>query len=223
MEPSSLTNIKNRIRVAAEAAGRDPQSVALMAVTKYSELADIIPVITAAEIVHIGENRIANAERWKSYEGRDTITLHMIGNLQRNKVRPALDIFDSIDTVDTEKLAERIDTISEKLIDVMIEVNISGEEVKHGCSITEFDALSDRIISLNHLRLTGVFTMCPIDATSKFRETIYNKASELACGLEQMLGRKIERSYGMSGDFELAIKCGATQVRIGRALFSEGR
>ncbi len=223
MEPSSLSNIKNRIREAADKVGRDPQSIALMAVTKYSELADVIPVITAGDIVHVGENRVANAQRWKTYEGRDSIKLHMIGNLQRNKVRPALTIFDSIDTVDTTKLAERIDIISEKLVDVMIEVNISGEEVKHGCSITEFASLSDRIISLNHLRLTGVFTMCPIDATSKFRETIYNKASELAYGLEQTLGRKIERSYGMSGDFELAIKCGATQVRIGRALFSEGR
>lgn len=219
MESSPLVTIQNRIAEAAESVGRDPRDVALMAVTKYSELTDVIPVISSGGIVHVGENHVQNAARWKTYENRDSIKLHMIGNLQRNKVKPALEIFDSIDTVDTIKLAERIEFLSEKQIDVMIEVNISGEEVKHGCNLAEFHGLAEKIMDLNHLRLNGVFTMCPIEATGKIRETIYNKASELACDLESKLGRRIERSYGMSGDFELAIKCGATQVRVGRALF----
>ena len=116
-------------------------------------------------------------------------------------------------------MVERIVKLATKPIDTMIEVNISGEGNKTGCQISEIEPIVDLITTSDTVRLRGVFTMCPIDATQKNRENIYLKASDIASELEQRFGWKIERSYGMSDDFELAIRCKATQVRIGRALF----
>jgi len=215
---NNLSVILNRIHSAASLAGRDPDSVTLVAVAKYSRMDEVTPLIDQG-VVHIAENVVQNAARWNDFSGRENVKLHMIGHLQRNKVSRALDIFDSIDTVDSERLAKRIVDLSTKPIGVMIEVNISGESNKTGCQIADIEPIVDVITNSDTVKLCGVFTMCPIDATQKNRENIYLKASDIASELEQRLGWKLERSYGMSDDFELAIRCGATQVRIGRALF----
>ncbi len=213
-----LLDIRQRIKQSIEKASREPDSVELLAVAKYSTLEQVNVVINEG-VTSIAENRVQSSSRWENHPKREELKLHMIGNLQGNKVKPALKIFDSIDTIDSIKLADRIENLSEKRIEVMIEVNISGEENKHGCILDDFQELSIHILSLNHLHLSGVFTMCPIDATGKMRKNIYNRASQLAYDLEQKVGRKFERSYGMSDDFELAIECFATQIRLGRALF----
>lgn len=102
----------------------------------------------------------------------------------------------------------------------MVEVNISGEKQKSGCLLQEFDQLCDFIINnCKSLVLSGVFTMTPVDAPDIFREHIFDKADGLAEKLEDRLSTKIERSYGMSDDYELAVKHGSTMVRLGRALF----
>lgn len=213
-----LSRIREQIDRAAREAGRDPSDVTLVGVTKYTDISVVEPFINSG-LSQIAENYVQNAKRWVNHPLRKKVRLHMIGHLQGNKVGPALNVFDSIDTVDAIKLAIRLEHLAESVVNVMIEVNISGEGAKHGCPMDVFPHLADYILTLNHLRLTGVFTMCPIDATSKMRKDIYNEAEKLASGLEQRVGRSFERSYGMTDDFQLAIECMATQVRLGRALF----
>ena len=213
-----LASIREQIDIAAREAGRDPSDVTLIGAAKYTETL-VVESFVKAGLSHIAENYVQNANRWKNHELRNKIHLHMIGHLQGNKVKPALKSFDSIDTVDSIKLANRIDHLAESDVAVMIEVNISEEDSKHGCPVAKFPQLVDHIITLNHIRLNGVFTMCPIDATGKTRKNIYNQAEMLASGLEQRLGRSMDRSYGMSDDYKLAIECKATQIRLGRALF----
>lgn len=215
---NNLRAIRARIDAAAISVARKPEDITLIAVAKYSELDSVVPLVDCG-VVHFAENVVQNAQRWHDYEKRDRIKLHMIGHLQRNKVGKALEIFNSIDTVDSRRLAERIINLATRPIDVMIEVNISGESNKTGCSVSDIEPIVEIITNSDIVKLCGVFTMCPIDATEQNRENIYLKASDIASELELRLGRKIERSFGMSDDFELAIRCGASQVRIGRALF----
>ncbi len=198
---------------------REPGSVKLLVAAKYGLVNDVNHLIEAGCDL-IGENRVQMAQRWVENPLRKYFSLHMIGHLQTNKAEKACGIFDSVDTVDSIRLADALQKATLRKLPIMIEVSVSGEENKNGVPLDEFDDLCHYIIhSCPLLTVSGLFTMTPADASDNEKEIIFNKADFLAKALEQRLGRRMERSYGMSDDFHLAIKCGSTQVRLGRAIF----
>lgn len=199
--------------------GREPGSVKLLVATKYGLVNDVNQLLEAGCDL-IGENRVQMAQRWIQHPLRRYFSLHMIGHLQTNKAEKACGIFDSIDTVDSVKLADALQKATLRKLPIMLETNISGEENKNGVPLDEFDDLCNHIsINCPLLTISGIFTMTPADAVESERESIFMKADFMAKALEQRLGKRMERSYGMSDDFHVAIKCGSTQVRLGRAIF----
>jgi PLP dependent protein len=215
-----VSQILDLVRQTTIQAGRKPEEVKVMVAAKYGET-DIIEDIIASGIHVVGENHVQKAERWQN-RARD-FQLHLIGHLQTNKIKSALDVFDFIDTIDSAHLAEEIDRKAIKIYPCMIEVNISGEEQKSGVGLDDFDGLAGFIIdSCKHLRLSGVFTMAPVDADTQIAENIFLKADTMAARLEQRTGTKMERCYGMSDDYKAAIGCGSTLLRLGRILFGGG-
>jgi pyridoxal phosphate enzyme (YggS family) len=205
------------VRKAAVRVNRNPQDVRVMVAAKYGDTQTVLDIVGSG-ISIVGENHVQNAKRWMEYPDRK-FQLHMIGHLQTNKINQALQIFDWFDTIDSVKLVHELDSRATKPIPSMIEVNIGGEEQKTGVSAKDFEALADSMIKSDHLELSGVFTMAPVDADEKMAENVFLEADRLAANLEQRLSRKMERCYGMSGDFETAIACGSTMLRLGRILF----
>ncbi|GIU74389.1 MAG: YggS family pyridoxal phosphate enzyme [Bryobacteraceae bacterium] len=186
-----------------------------MAVTKTFP-ADVILQAHALGLRDFGENYVQEFEqkaaRVRQLEGA---RFHLIGHLQSNKSRRAAELFDIIQTVDSAKLARRLDAVGRPL-EVMIEVKLSPEETKAGCAPEELPELVDSIRALPNLRLTGLMTMPPWSDEAEFSRPYFRRLRELAqtCGLSGL-------SMGMSHDFEVAIEEGATHIRIGTALFGQ--
>ncbi|MDJ1015448.1 MAG: YggS family pyridoxal phosphate-dependent enzyme [Paracoccaceae bacterium] len=210
----SLDDIKLGISAAAEAAGRDPDNVTLIAVSKVQPLERIEAVLKAGHRV-FGENRVQEAEgRWpdlmKKYDG---IELHLIGPLQTNKARAAVRLFDAIHSVDRPKLARAIARIAEeegKRLDVFVQVNTGDESQKAGVSLDEADGLIALCRELG-LPLKGLMCIPPVDEPPSLHFALLAKIAARS-GLEGL-------SMGMSADFEEAIAQGATHVRVGSAIF----
>ena len=213
---ANVAGIRARIARAAERAGRDPAAVRIVAVTKYAG-SDGIRAAYDAGLREFGENRVADAEaKFADLEDlRESVTWRLIGHLQRNKARAALGLFDIIDSVDSERLAERIDGLASSPIPVLLEVNVSREPAKHGFDLTEIEEAALRIRRRQNLEVCGLMGMAPQvekpgDARPYFR-VLRETADRL--GLTEI-------SMGMTGDYEVAVEEGATMVRIGRAIFA---
>lgn len=213
---ANVAGIRARIARAAERAGRDPADVRLVAVTKYAG-SDGIRAAYDAGLREFGENRVADAEaKFADLDDlREGVTWHLIGHLQRNKTRAALGLFDIIDSVDSERLAERIDGLASSPIPVLLEVNVSREPAKHGFDLTEIEEAALRIRRRSNLEVRGLMGMAPQvedpDEARPYFRALREKAESL--GLTEI-------SMGMTGDFEVAVEEGATMVRIGRAIFA---
>lgn len=214
---SNLMNIKDKINKAAEAYGRGEENVTLVAVSKVHVAETIIPVLEAGQRV-FGENRVQEAmEKWPSLKERfKDVELHLIGPLQTNKVRQAVQLFDVIETVDRPKLARALARIFEeenKSCDIYIQINTGHESQKAGIAPEEADDFISLCRDELNLPVKGVMCIPPFDedATEHFK----------------MLKSIAERSdidiisMGMSGDFEKAIEHGATHVRVGTAVFGK--
>jgi pyridoxal phosphate enzyme (YggS family) len=231
-------SVRQRIRWAAERVQRDPEKITLVAVTKTWP-ADVVIAAHAAGIRHFGENRAEElAEKRGAVEallGPDNgITWHLIGPLQSRKTTLAAEHADLFHALDRFKIARRL---SEHLRDtarslpVLLEVNVSGEESKHGFDARRWeedesqrrDLLQTikRITTLPNLRVSGLMTMAPWDAEMEVIQGVFRRTHALARWLEETApeGSWKLLSMGMTDDFELAIEQGATHVRIGRALF----
>lgn len=207
--------VRERIARACDRAGRDPSSVTLIAVTKTHPLAAIAAAFDDG-VRDFGENRVQDAHD-KIPRLRDDCTAatwHLIGHLQRNKVPLALDLFDVIHSVDSERLARAISERAVKPVRIYLEVNIGGEASKEGASPDDAAGLSDLIGRLPNLDLVGLMTVAPIVADPEEVRPVFRRLRELcdAIGLAGL-------SMGMTGDFEVAIEEGATAVRVGRAIF----
>ena len=210
----SLDDIKLGISAAAEAAGRDPVNVTLIAVSKVQPLERIEAVLEAGHRV-FGENRVQEAEgRWPDLMDRyDGIELHLIGPLQTNKARAAVRLFDAIHSIDRPKLARAIARIAEeegKRPDVFVQVNTGDESQKAGVSLDEADGLIALCRELG-LPLKGLMCIPPVDEPPSLHFALLAKIAARN-GLEAL-------SMGMSADFEEAIAQGATHVRVGSAIF----
>lgn len=208
-----LEEIERRVCRAAEKSGRRREDVTILAVTKTFP-AEVIVEAYEAGMRDFGENYV------QEFEGKHTVLaglpearFHLIGHLQSNKARRAMELFHSIQTVDSGKLARRLEECGSPL-DVMIEVKLSPEGSKHGASPEELPALCQSIRALPNLRLTGLMTIPPWSTDAASSRPYFAKLRELS---ERHAVPGL--SMGMSNDFEVAIEEGATHVRIGTALF----
>ncbi len=197
-------------------------SARILAVTKNVDIPRIIEAIKAG-ITDLGENRVqeAAAKHAEINHRFPLVRWHMIGHLQKNKVKAALQIFDVIQSVDSLELAEEINKRAEGLIEIFIEVNTSGEESKFG---VKPEALADLIRSaskLSNLKITGLMTMGPLTDDKEKIKSSFRKLKELRDQLQQAGFAGITHlSMGMSADFPLAIEEGSDIIRIGRAIFA---
>lgn len=209
--------MRERIARAARDAGREPQDVALVCVSKTFGPQDILPVIEAGERV-FGENRVQEAlEKWPPLKASHPgLELHLIGPLQSNKAHDAVLLFDAIESVDREKLAK---TLAEKIQKtsrhprLYVQVNTGAEPQKAGVLPQDADRFIERCRTDYGLEISGLMCIPPLD----------DQASPHFAFLNQIAVRNgiLALSMGMSADFELAIQLGATHVRIGSAIFGE--
>jgi len=208
-----LEQVEIRIANAAARVGRKRDEITLIAVTKKFTAAAIREAYGLG-LREFGENYVQEFEQKRAELGvLSGARIHLIGHLQSNKSKIAAEIFDVIETVDSQKLARRLDA-EQKPLDVMIEVKLSLEEAKAGAAPADVPALVEAIRGCAHLRLLGLMTMPPWSDDAEPSRPYFAKLRALAeaNGLKQL-------SMGMSHDLEVAIEEGATMVRIGTALF----
>ncbi|MBQ2687660.1 MAG: YggS family pyridoxal phosphate-dependent enzyme [Clostridia bacterium] len=216
--------ICENIAKAAQRSGRKYEDITFLAATKTVE-AEYINYAISLGLNHIGENRVQELlSKYESYDLENT-KLHMIGHLQTNKVRQIVDKVDMIESVDSLKLAKEISLQSEKRnisTDVLIEVNIGGEESKSGISPDELDELICQISELPAIKVQGLMTIPPI---CENKQKIFGYFENMRKLFIDISSKKIDNismnvlSMGMSDDYVEAIESGATLVRIGSALF----
>ncbi|MEO0512899.1 MAG: YggS family pyridoxal phosphate-dependent enzyme [Planctomycetota bacterium] len=241
-------SVLERVANAEARAGRPKGAVHTIAVTKYAEMDDVLRLI---ELGHrdFGENRVqqltqraahidelmnrratltkASVETGGSGAPPEPVRWHLIGHLQRNKAKPAAEVTRLIHSVDSLRLAEELQAIGlkrEHPIELLVQVNCSGEDQKYGCNVSATQALCEAIDGMSALRVRGLMTMAaysdePEDARQTFARCreIYDDITRL----ELNEGRFNILSMGMSGDFEVAIEEGANLVRVGSAIFGE--
>lgn len=221
----NLGIIRERVRQAALRAGRDPESVRLVAVSKTKPAAVIEEAFACGQQI-FGENYVQELVGKKA-ELSSAISWHFIGNLQSNKVRQIAGMVDLIHSVDRLSLAAEIDRQWGALgtvCEVLIQVNISREETKGGTSSEELLQLVRDVARLPHLRVVGLMTMPPFFDDPEGARPYFRELRDLAGKLQAAAIPGVEMrelSMGMSGDFEAAIEEGATLVRVGSALFGE--
>lgn len=211
-----------RMRAACEQCGRAPESVALLPVTKTHPVA-------AAEYAarfgfnSVGENRVQEAAE-KRAQFSATLRWELIGHLQSNKAKHAVETFERIQSVDTPELAKRIDRLAGdagKIMPVLLQANAGGDPAKFGSAdFSSLQQLAETAGALPHLRIDGLMTIPALDADVAVARRAFETLRGWREKLEAQLGRKLpELSMGMSCDLEIAIAAGSTMVRIGTALF----
>lgn len=229
----NLATVREQIRAACQDAGRQPDEVTLVAVTKYVGLAAIRALLAAGQR-DLGESRVQQLmPRVETLASEDLPqpNWHLIGHLQRNKVKYLLPDVRIIHSVDSLRLAEQISQSAQKQVEqkhaceveVFVEVNTSGETAKHGVAPEELDSLLETVTKLPHLKPVGLMTMASLVEDQQAARPYFARLRELLDSARQRGSIPADCRYlsmGMSGDFEAAIAEGATHVRIGSALFA---
>jgi len=219
----NLSHVREKIKTAAESSGRDSDDIDLMVVTKTWP-AGIIEIVVDNGIRLLGENRIQEAlpkieNLAKNYSD---LHWHMIGHLQSNKAKHALDAFDCIQSVDSLKIANRISSLAvqrETRKDIMLEVNISGESSKFGFKPEEVMSNIETLLGLPGINLTGLMTIGPLTGDREKIRKAFREMKKLYNRLSISYPNSMKNlSMGMSDDYDIAIEEGATMVRIGRAI-----
>jgi pyridoxal phosphate enzyme (YggS family) len=218
----NLARIRERVARAAQRAGRRPEEITIVAVTK-THPADAIIAGYDAGLRHFGENRVQELEGKLSALANLKVTWHLIGHLQSNKTARAARLFDRIDSLDSLALAQRLDAAAaaeNKKLGVLIEVHLSDETTKSGVSEAELPALAESIATFPYLHLQGLMTIPPFLDEPESVRPFFRKLAALRDQLARNLARPLHTlSMGMSHDFEIAIEEGATEIRPGTALF----
>lgn len=216
--------ILGRIARAAERAGRDPGAVALLAVTK-THPAEVVRQAALAGLTRFGENRVAEgtakiaalAAEWPGLEWR------LIGPLQTNKAKPALQYFSVIESLDRERLAARLEGLlaaEGKRLPVLLEINLGDEKTKSGSPPQLAEALASSALASRHLDVRGLMAVPPFTEDPEGARPYFKRLREIRDRLADRFGKPFpELSMGMSHDFEVAVEEGSTQVRLGTALF----
>jgi len=220
-----LAGIRARISAAAERCGRKPEEVTLIAISKTHPAASIKRLIELGG-ADVGENRVQEADAKIAEIGRDRVRWHLVGHLQANKARRAVNLFDVIHSLDSEELAQRLDRICVEeqrgSLSVLIQVDLGHEETKSGVTESELTHLVESLGPLNRLSFAGLMTLPPFFDNPEQSRPFFRRLRELRDELAQRGAfgdRRGELSMGMTHDFEVAIEEGATMVRIGTAIF----
>lgn len=220
---NNIQSVRERMRGACERVGRLPDSVALVAIAK-THPAETVQAAAACGLLLFGENKVQEAKaKIPLCPGR--LRWHLVGHLQTNKVRDAVELFEMIQSVDSLRLAEEINKRAEqagKCMPVLLEVNLAGEASKFGYAperlLTELKDLN----ALPRLEIHGLMTVPPWSPVAENVRPCFRRLRELKQQCEETLGAPLPHlSMGMTGDFEVAIEEGATMVRLGTALFGE--
>lgn len=215
MPHAALDEVRKKIAAAARKAGRDPAAVTLIAVSKTYKADAIVPVIETGQI-DFGENRVQEAQgKWPELITRNPgCRLHLIGPLQTNKAADAVDLFDAIHSIDRPKLAAALANEMIKrgrTLELFVQVNTGDETQKAGVSVQEADRFIEHCCETQKLMIRGLMCIPPVNDAAEKHFTLLAEIARRH-GLSQL-------SMGMSGDFEAAIACGATHVRVGSAIF----
>ena len=221
----NVAAVKENMRQAALAAGRNPEEITLVAATKVQTSETIRNAIKAG-ITVCGENRVqelvAHLED-NAYEGAKG---HFIGHLQTNKVKFVVGKVDMIESIDSVRLMDAVEKQAAKVDvvqDILLEVNIGDEESKGGAAIDEVMALATHAMECPHLRLRGIMCIPPAASTEEENRAFFKETYQLFVDMKEKLGDNNPNidciSMGMSGDYPLAIEGGSTMVRVGTALF----
>jgi pyridoxal phosphate enzyme (YggS family) len=213
-----VAEIRGRIAAAA-ARGGHGQVVTLVAVTKTFG-AEAVQAAAAAGIADVGENKVQEALR-KQAEVTEPVRWHLLGHLQRNKVK-ALAHFDLFHALDSERLAAAIDTwavAAGQVVPVLVQVNVAGEDTKGGWAPAELPTVAEYLAGCAGVRVAGVMTMAPFDADEATLRRCFGGARDAAAVLRAAGHPATQLSMGMSQDYEIAVEEGATMVRLGTTLF----
>ncbi|MBI3996553.1 MAG: YggS family pyridoxal phosphate-dependent enzyme [Candidatus Omnitrophica bacterium] len=240
MLQAQLQQVRERISHACQRCGRDPSSVTLIGVTKTVS-ADVVGEAIQLGLTDLGENRVQEAQAKRQALGfklqasdssvqpvacsLQPVRWHLIGHLQRNKVKLAIELFDVIHSVDSLELVNELDRQAAQRgtrVDILVQVNVSGEATKFGCAPQEVAPLAHAINRMAHLRFIGLMTMAPFSDHAEAARPYFRRLRTLRDDVVssfQLPASSLCLSMGMSGDFEVAIEEGADFVRIGTAIF----
>ena len=219
----NIAQVRERIARAAQDAGRSPAEITLVGASKMNDAAACREAI-AAGIDALGENRVQEITQKLSEHAYDGAPLHFIGHLQRNKVKMVVGKVDVIESVGSEELLRLIDAQAEKLDvvqDILLEVNIGGEDAKSGFAPEAVAGAAESAAALRHVRLRGLMCIPPVAEEEHGSIPYFEKVRALYVDINEKLyhNRLDMLSMGMSGDYEDAVRCGATVVRVGTAIF----
>ncbi len=221
----NIASLRARIDAAARETGRTGADITLVGASKMND-ADACREAIAAGIDVLGENRVQEMTAKLSENAYDGAPLHFIGHLQRNKVRQVVGKAALIQSVGSESLLREIEKEAAKqelVQDILLEVNIGGEEAKSGFAPEELFAAAELAKTLCHIRVRGIMTIPPADATREENMVYFRKVQALYVDINaKVYDNKMEYiSMGMSGDFEDAIRAGSNMVRVGTAIFGQ--
>lgn len=220
-----LVEVRAKIAAAAAKSGRKADDVEIVAVTK-THGPETVREAWDAGLSIMGENKVQEAA-WKIPASVGGPEWHLIGHLQRNKVRPALAMFSFFHSIDSIQLIDRMDQIADEIgvrPGILLEVNMSGERSKSGLRPEEAPLAVERALACRNLTLEGFMTMAPFTPAEKIEETrpVFRSLRLLRDSMEERFGVSLPRlSMGMSGDYEIAVEEGATWVRLGTLLFGD--
>lgn len=219
----NIAQVRANIAVACEAAGRKPEEVTLVGASKMNDAAACREAI-AAGIDALGENRVQEMTAKLADNAYDGAPLHFIGHLQRNKVKQVVGKAALIQSVGSLELLEEIEKAAanrDLVQDILLEVNIGGEEAKSGFAPAEVSAAAEAALARPHVRVLGLMTIPPADADRDANMRYFEEVRALYVDINAKLFHNELKclSMGMSGDYEDAIRCGATMVRVGTAIF----
>jgi pyridoxal phosphate enzyme (YggS family) len=225
--PGRLAEVYRRIQASARKAGRDPEEIKLIAVSK-THPPDALRRAIEAGASNLGENRVQEADAKILEVGRDAARWHLIGHLQANKARRAVMLFDVIHSLDSASLARRLDRLCEEIkrdeLPVLIQVDLGDEATKSGVSEIGLPEVVSAIIGCKRLRLIGLMTVPPFFDDAELVRPYFRRLRELRDTLKAQQAFAAgpgELSMGMSHDYSVAIEEGATFVRVGTAIFGE--
>lgn len=221
----NIEDVLDRVERAAIASNRNPEEVKLIAVTKTVDI-DIMKRAIEYGIVHVGENKVQELVR--KYEAiGPVVKWHLIGHLQRNKVKYIIDKVDLIHSLDSYRLAEEIDKRAKEInrvVECLLQVNVSGEESKYGISVKDAKELLKEIVTLNNIKIVGLMTMAPHVENQEETRQYFSALKTLSEEISEIGLENVEMKYlsmGMSNDFEIAIEEGASLIRVGSSIFGE--
>ena len=225
MLKENLANVREKINIACKKVGRNPDEVTLVAVSKMKPLEDIETLLETGQMEY-GENYVQ--ELCDKYEKISRpVHWHMIGHLQRNKVKYIIDKACLIHSVDSLRLAE---TISQEAVkknvtaSILIEVNVAGEESKFGVAPNDTEELIEKISHLSNIQVKGLMTIAPFVENAEENREIFRNLRNLSVDIQEKKFNNVTMnvlSMGMTGDYEVAIEEGATMVRVGTGIFGE--